>query len=70
MPKQTGPAQPRRNAGEPDVSQDDARGRKPDKETPAAGPHAKDHLTNEDATPGAGTLNDEQGGGSSEPGTG
>ncbi len=63
MPKQTGPAQPRRNAGEPENA-------KPGNDPPAAGPHAKDHLTNEDATPGAGSLSDEQHGGDVDPGSG
>ncbi len=27
-----------------------------DEKTPGAGPHAKPHLTNEEATPGAGSL--------------
>jgi hypothetical protein len=64
QPKDLGPAQPRRNAGE----QESPRGGK--QERPAAGPHAKDHLTNEDATPGAGSLSDEKSGDIAEPGTG
>ncbi len=37
---------------------DDKTGASP--ETPLAGPHAKDHLTDKSKTPGAGTLTDEK----------
>ena len=57
---------PKQNAPKPA----DTHGRKPDEAMPAAGPHAKDHLTNKDATPGAGTLNDEKRGGNVDPGAG
>lgn len=70
MPKQMGPAQPRRNTGEQERAGADPHGGKPDNNPPAAGPHAKDHLTNKDATPGAGTLSEEQHGDDSDPGAG
>ena len=69
-PKQTGPAQPRRNAGDQEKPGHDPHGSEPDNDPPAAGPHAKKHLTNEEATPGAGTLSEEQHGDDSDPGAG
>ncbi|MEF2072237.1 hypothetical protein [Consotaella aegiceratis] len=47
-------------------------GRKPAKmsDAPPEGPHAKPELTNEDATPGAGTLPDVKHGGDADGGAG
>ncbi|HEY0440211.1 MAG TPA: hypothetical protein VGD36_09050 [Xanthobacteraceae bacterium] len=67
MPKQTGPAQPRRNAGTSELNQRD--GEKPGG-APPAGPHAKPSQTNPDATPGAGTLPDRKPGKDVDPGAG